>query len=523
MKISVITVVLNPEPDFAMTAESILAQDHDDVEWVVLDGASWSEQGRSYLQRYRDSFDHYASAPDNGVYAAMNESWKMATGDYIVFLNSGDIFFRHDSLSQVAKALTKRPDILYGDHDFVSGGVHHFRKAASMDVIVGKLRRGDIAGTWHSRFPCHQATFYRRTLFETMQYNEQLLIVADHDLMLRAHAAGCRISYLNQTVCRYYGGGYSAKMLERCVSEWTDTYRRYSDHPQKIMQHFMGNRRSAPPLAEQNTHIIGGHHPHEKPRPSKGNQHFAWVKLEGLQVLSTADSDSGVEQQFRIKGMSRFNQEMTIFRNGKELLRQQVQAGPFTLAADIGTAGLGDAFRVISEHSTRLGEQDARVAGWAVLDASIIGRPESGAIPEADSDAPDHPAGLRLVNSNVSDMFSEAVLAVTPPPPSAVVGSVPVRLQLFNGQVILEFRPDDSPKVAVPAHIAVESDQWGTFARLNVSTGPETAITTLERAKASPSGSSTGGETDLEDIFLMVLKGWKDVAKLLPKDFPDLK
>ncbi|MDU8930022.1 glycosyltransferase family 2 protein [Alisedimentitalea sp. MJ-SS2] len=514
MKISVITVVLNPEPDFAMTAESILAQDHDDVEWVVLDGASWSGVGRAYLERYRDSFDQYASAPDNGVYAAMNESWKMATGDYIVFLNSGDIFFRQDSLSQVAKALRKRPDILYGDHDFVSGGAHHFRKAASMDVIVGKLRRGDIAGTWHSRFPCHQATFYRRTLFETMQYDEQLLIVADHDLMLRAHADGCQIAYLNQTVCRYYGGGYSAKMLERCVSEWTDTYSRFSDHPQKIMQHFMGNRRSAPPLAEQNTHIIDGHYPYESPHPNMGNQHFAWVRLEGLQVLSITESAAEEDQQFRVKGVSRFNQDMTIFRNGEELLCQQVQAGPFTLAADIGATGLGDTFRVVSEHSTRLGEQDSRVAGWAVIDASIIARPKPDAAPE--TGGPDQPAGVRVLNSNVSETYSEVLLAVTPETGSNAVTGVPVRVQLFNQHIVLEFRPEDAPKVAVPAHIPVEGDQWGTFARLDVSTGPEPAIAMLEQAKDTPSG-----DVDLGDIFLMVLKDWTGVLDKVAATTPD--
>ncbi|WP_171097555.1 glycosyltransferase [Ruegeria sp. HKCCD7255] len=240
MKISVVTIVLNPDSDFARTAESVLAQNYTEVEWVVLDGSSWSDPGRQYLNRYKEAFDYYASCPDEGVYAAMNTACEKATGEYVVFLNSGDIFFKQGTLTEVSQFLQREPDILYGDHDYVSGGAHHFRRASGMDQLAKRLSDGNLEGGWHGRFPCHQATFYKRELLAKEPFDTQLRIVADHDLLLRAHAKGYQIQHAELFVCRYYGGGFSAQNATRCVAEWADVYSRYSNHPEKVIERFYG-------------------------------------------------------------------------------------------------------------------------------------------------------------------------------------------------------------------------------------------------------------------------------------------
>lgn len=365
MKISVVTVALNPGAEFCLTAESILLQDHADVEWVVIDGLGWSADG-AYIDRYRDRITTYVRQPDAGVYAAMNEAWQHASGDYIVFLNAGDIFYQADTLSRMVRHLRTGADVVYGDHDYADQGMHLFRRAGAADIIFNMLQVGDVERNWHDMMPCHQATFYRRTLFETESFDTRYAICADHDFFLRMCAQNRAMVHAGVIVCRYYGGGFSAKNAQRCRNEWAAVYAKYSVDPGRVVQHFVGEGASSANVTQLGgpALVLEGLFKWEGPYPDLNLPRFAWVRAGGVSIMVR---DAIEHARVILSGRSQFVQRIEILHDGVVIARKAVKAGPFEVMVDIDeTVAAGTVYMCRSEMSDRLSQSDLRVTGWAL-------------------------------------------------------------------------------------------------------------------------------------------------------------
>lgn len=102
--ISVVTVVFNGAAHIARTLDSILAQDHAAVEVVVVDGGS-GDGTQAIVERYADAIDVFVSAPDRGIYDAMNKGVALASGEFLLFMNCGDTFAGSGALSAAAREL----------------------------------------------------------------------------------------------------------------------------------------------------------------------------------------------------------------------------------------------------------------------------------------------------------------------------------------------------------------------------------------------------------------------------------
>ncbi|WP_280154575.1 glycosyltransferase family 2 protein [Piscinibacter sp. XHJ-5] len=103
-RISVVTVVYNGAREIARTLDSTLAQDHPNLEVVVVDGQS-SDGTQDIIKRYGSAIDVFVSERDRGIYDAMNKAVALASGDYLLFMNCGDRFAAPDALSSAARAL----------------------------------------------------------------------------------------------------------------------------------------------------------------------------------------------------------------------------------------------------------------------------------------------------------------------------------------------------------------------------------------------------------------------------------
>lgn len=106
MKITIITIAYNSENCIGRTIESVLAQDYSDIEYWIIDGKS-SVRTVEVAEGYRSALEakkidyHVLSEPDGGIYDAMNKGIRLATGDVIGILNSGDTY-ESDTLETVA-------------------------------------------------------------------------------------------------------------------------------------------------------------------------------------------------------------------------------------------------------------------------------------------------------------------------------------------------------------------------------------------------------------------------------------
>ena len=90
LKISIITINYNNKSGLEKTIESVLQQTYDNIEYLVIDGNS-TDGSKDVIKKYKHRISYWVSEPDSGIYNAMNKGGTKATGDYLLFLNSGDV------------------------------------------------------------------------------------------------------------------------------------------------------------------------------------------------------------------------------------------------------------------------------------------------------------------------------------------------------------------------------------------------------------------------------------------------
>lgn len=205
MKFSIIVVTLNAGEKLKQTVESVLCQTCGDYEIVVKDGGS--NDGSVQLLPEDNRIRIYTES-DSGIYDAMNQAVAKAQGEYILFLNCGDMFFDDKVLERTSECVNREcgdaPLLLYGDTYGAKNG-----------VLIAAPREID-GFTCYRNIPCHQSCFYAARLCKEKAYNPEYRIRADYDHFLWCfYRAGAKMVYMNQTVASYEGGGYSESRENR--------------------------------------------------------------------------------------------------------------------------------------------------------------------------------------------------------------------------------------------------------------------------------------------------------------------
>ena len=124
MKVSVITVCYNAVKGIEKTIMSVLSQTYSEIEYIVIDGGS-TDGTEKVLLKYAGKIDYLVSEPDGGIYDAMNKGIRVATGEWINFLNAGDVYASNDSLKEALALETDGVDIIYGNSIEVTKELSH--------------------------------------------------------------------------------------------------------------------------------------------------------------------------------------------------------------------------------------------------------------------------------------------------------------------------------------------------------------------------------------------------------------
>ncbi|MEI7609609.1 MAG: glycosyltransferase family 2 protein [Rhodospirillaceae bacterium] len=199
---SIITVVRDDLAGLIRTHASLAAQSCRDVEWIVVDGDS-RDGGREWLEARAGEIDWWRSAPDGGLYDAMNIGLGVATGGYLLFLNAGDALAGGDTLAVVAAALAGAgwPDFCYGDSwEQAPGGPLRLKPARSHHRA------------WYGMFTHHQAMFCRRGAVEGLLFNPAYPIGADYAFTLEVLKRAGAPLYLPRPICIFTIGGCSQRL-----------------------------------------------------------------------------------------------------------------------------------------------------------------------------------------------------------------------------------------------------------------------------------------------------------------------
>jgi glycosyltransferase involved in cell wall biosynthesis len=150
------------------------------LEWIIVDGHS-SDGTKSHLESLRDSWIHWISEPDNGIYDAMNKGIRMAKGEWLWFLNAGDVFHEQTAVDQVLKA-REDADICFGEIliEEANGKALGLRSEVTPHKLPDKLEKYQFR---HGMVVSHQA-FVVRSRIAPLYNSDQYRFSADLDWML---------------------------------------------------------------------------------------------------------------------------------------------------------------------------------------------------------------------------------------------------------------------------------------------------------------------------------------------------
>ncbi|MBE8713991.1 glycosyltransferase family 2 protein [Sphingobacterium hungaricum] len=209
-KISIITIVYNNAKDIEFTMASVLNQTYPVIEYIVIDGLS-TDGTVDIIKKYKNQLAIFTSEKDAGIYDAMNKGLKEATGDYVLFLNSGDALYDENTLDHVVKK-GKNADIIYGETMLIDENRQEIglrRHAAPKEFTWKSFKYGMNI--------CHQAIYIKREI--AVPYNENYKLSADIDWIIRCAKNAKTAVNVNELVARYLVGGLSQKRHRESLKE----------------------------------------------------------------------------------------------------------------------------------------------------------------------------------------------------------------------------------------------------------------------------------------------------------------
>jgi glycosyltransferase involved in cell wall biosynthesis len=216
MKFSIITTTYNSEFTILDCINSVYNQTYDNVDHIVIDGKS-TDETVSLITSNRNRVKILISEIDNGIYDAMNKGIDLAVGDIIGILNSDDVYFDNNVLSNVANYFKSNPEIdaVYGNLVYV--------KRSDLNKIVRYWQSFDYNTYFFEKgnVPPHPTLFIRKSVYlEHGKFNTIFQLAADYDFMLRIlKVKGLSSKHLNFTMVKMRLGGATSKNISNIIKQ----------------------------------------------------------------------------------------------------------------------------------------------------------------------------------------------------------------------------------------------------------------------------------------------------------------
>lgn len=240
VKISVITVSFNAEKTIEQTIKSVLSQNYDNLEYIIVDGAS-TDSTLDIVRKYENKIAYWISEPDNGVYDAMNKGLSCCSGDVIAFLNSDDIYVE-GAIKYVADFYEnhKETEVLCCEVLINKDGnkASHYN---AWEKYQEKLREGVM-------MYCHQGIFATKSCFERYgSFDSQYKIAADYAWLLNLYNHNVQICYSPEIVAEFRCGGLcttehfvTADEVEHIAIKAADDLRKHKEVSDKEYESLRG-------------------------------------------------------------------------------------------------------------------------------------------------------------------------------------------------------------------------------------------------------------------------------------------
>lgn len=200
--VSVIVPAYNASGLLAGCLDSILHQDYEPLEVLVMDGASkdgTQEVMAGFTAKYPSI--RFVSEPDKGVYDAINKGVQLARGEWLYVLGCDDRLAHPSALSALAPLLRSDAELVHAKVLRKSTGQLEGRSSVGIDIVLRNI--------------CQQAILYRRSLFQRLGlFNLKYPICSDWEFNIRCFGLPCKSEHADSVLCHYDGGGMSSRVTD---------------------------------------------------------------------------------------------------------------------------------------------------------------------------------------------------------------------------------------------------------------------------------------------------------------------
>ncbi|TDE04576.1 glycosyltransferase family 2 protein [Flavobacterium hiemivividum] len=244
MVLSIITINYNNFDGLKKTVESVINQTWNEFEYIVIDGGS-TDGSKEYIESQSSKINYWISEKDSGIYNAMNKGIKVANGQYLLFLNSGDDLIDNDILKTANSKLVDK-ELVYFDINVIGENAFYVKNCP--DFL-------SFSYLFKETLP-HQSTFIKKELFDRVgYYDESLKIVADWKFFIIALTKKeATYKHVDAVLSNFYLDGLSSTndfsqerrvVLELLFTEYLSDYDELFENRKKLsnMQDYMNSNR----------------------------------------------------------------------------------------------------------------------------------------------------------------------------------------------------------------------------------------------------------------------------------------
>ncbi len=213
ISVSIIIIVYNNASYIEDAIKSVLSQNYNDIEYIVIDGGS-TDGTVEIVKGFGDRINIFISESDEGIYDALNKGVLLATGDVIAFLHSDDVYANKSVISDVVDLFDNDTQGVYGDLVYTDKVDMNkvFRYWKSCDFSPMLLSKG-----W---MPPHPTLFLRREVYKKYgAFDTSFKIAGDYDFMLRILKDNIVVKYLPQVIYRMRVGGESNRSIKNILDK----------------------------------------------------------------------------------------------------------------------------------------------------------------------------------------------------------------------------------------------------------------------------------------------------------------
>ena len=213
MTFSIITVTYNAAEWIERTIQSVISQTYPHIEYIIIDGNS-TDKTLEIIKKYQQKITHCLSEPDKGLYDAMNKGLKLASGDYVWFINAGDTLYSETTVQEIFDGIDceNLPDIIYGETIIVDtqGNQLSMRRLKAPEKLSWKsFSMGMLV--------CHQSFIAKRAIAEP--YDLQYRFTADFEWCIRCLKKSDAVFNTHLILSRFLEAGISASNRKESLKE----------------------------------------------------------------------------------------------------------------------------------------------------------------------------------------------------------------------------------------------------------------------------------------------------------------